>query len=90
MQLYLKFAAQLVMLSKWNCRWDVDVNTVYCSEAVKIIFSAMRSTIREFGEKSVKRQGHNVTENLIKIVRYFFLFLLSHLLVQIFEIKKEN
>ncbi|KEH34009.1 Ent-kaurene synthase [Medicago truncatula] len=47
--------------------WDVDVDTVCCSEAVKIIFSAMRSTICEFGEKSVKRQGRNVTENLIKI-----------------------
>lgn len=63
------------MLSKCNCRWDVDVDTVCCSEAVKIIFSAMRSTICEFGEKSVKRQGRNVTENLIKIVRYFLLSL---------------
>ncbi|KEH38225.1 Ent-kaurene synthase [Medicago truncatula] len=48
-------------------KWDVDVNTVFCSEAVKIIFSAVRSTICEIGEKSVERQGRNVKDNVIKI-----------------------
>ncbi|PNX78866.1 ent-kaur-16-ene synthase chloroplastic-like [Trifolium pratense] len=47
-------------------KWDVDVNTVCCSEAVKIIFSALRSTICEIGEKSSKRQGRNVKDNIIK------------------------
>ncbi|PNY18103.1 ent-kaur-16-ene synthase chloroplastic-like, partial [Trifolium pratense] len=48
-------------------KWDVDVNTVCCSEEVKIIFSAMRSTICEIGEQSVKRQGRNIKDNLINI-----------------------
>lgn len=48
-------------------KWDVDVDTVCCSEAVKIIFSAVRSTICEIGEKSVERQGRNVKDNVIKI-----------------------
>ncbi|CAI8587494.1 unnamed protein product [Vicia faba] len=48
-------------------KWDVDVSTVCCSEAVKIIFSAVRSTICEIGEKSVERQGRNVKDNVIKI-----------------------
>ncbi|XP_058751576.1 terpene synthase 6, chloroplastic-like [Vicia villosa] len=48
-------------------KWDVDVSTVYCSEAVKIIFSAVRSTICEIGENSVERQGRNVKDNVIKI-----------------------
>ncbi|GAU35841.1 hypothetical protein TSUD_56500 [Trifolium subterraneum] len=48
-------------------KWDVDVNSVCCSEAVKIIFSAIRSTICEIGEKSVERQGRNVKDNVIKI-----------------------
>ncbi|KAK2369179.1 ent-copalyl diphosphate synthase, chloroplastic [Trifolium repens] len=48
-------------------KWDVDVNTICCSEAVKIIFSALRSTICEIGEKSFERQGRNVKDNVIKI-----------------------
>ncbi|GAU35840.1 hypothetical protein TSUD_56490, partial [Trifolium subterraneum] len=47
-------------------KWDVDVDTVCCSETVKIIFSALRSTICEIGEKSVKRQGRNVKDNVMK------------------------
>ncbi|WJX89586.1 ent-kaurene synthase [Trifolium repens] len=34
-------------------KWDVDVNTVCCSEAAKSIFSALCITICEIGEKSV-------------------------------------
>ncbi|KAL5100684.1 hypothetical protein RYX36_005011 [Vicia faba] len=48
-------------------KWDVDVNTICCSETVKIIFSAVRSTICEIGEKSIERQGRNVKDNVIKI-----------------------
>ncbi|XP_045799668.1 ent-kaur-16-ene synthase, chloroplastic-like [Trifolium pratense] len=48
-------------------KWDVDVNTVFCSEAVKIIYSAIQSTICEIGEKSVKWQGRNIKDNVIKI-----------------------
>ncbi|KAK7243760.1 hypothetical protein RIF29_38571 [Crotalaria pallida] len=47
--------------------WDVDINTVCCSEIVKIIFSAVHSTICEIGVKSIKRQGRNVKNNVIKI-----------------------
>jgi len=68
------FSAILVMFWKWNCRWDVDINIDCCSEAVKIIFSTMHSTICEIGEKSVKRQGRNVKDKVIKIVRYFLIF----------------
>ncbi|KAL2330996.1 hypothetical protein Fmac_018577 [Flemingia macrophylla] len=48
-------------------KWDVDINTVSCSEAVKIVFSAIRSTVCEIGEKSVRWQGRNVKNNVIKI-----------------------
>ncbi|RDY07071.1 hypothetical protein CR513_08858, partial [Mucuna pruriens] len=47
--------------------WDIDINTVCCSETVKIIFSAIHSTVCEIGEKSVKHQGRNVKNNFIKI-----------------------
>ncbi|XP_047170318.1 ent-kaurene synthase TSP4, chloroplastic isoform X1 [Vigna umbellata] len=48
-------------------KWDVDINTACCSETVKIIFSAIHGTVCEIGEKSVKRQGHNVKNIVIKI-----------------------
>ncbi|KAG4947649.1 hypothetical protein JHK87_043656 [Glycine soja] len=48
-------------------KWDVDINTVCCSETVKIIFSSIHSTVCEIGEKSVNWQGHNVKNNVIKI-----------------------
>lgn len=76
-EFYHFFSAKTVMLCKWNCRWDVDVNSASCSEAVKIIFSAVRSTICEIGERSVERQGRNVKDNVIKIVRCFFILLLT-------------
>ncbi|XP_061360714.1 ent-kaurene synthase 5, chloroplastic-like [Gastrolobium bilobum] len=46
--------------------WDVDINTVCCSETVKIIFSAIHGNICEIGERSIKRQGRNVKKNVIK------------------------
>ncbi|RZB66353.1 Ent-kaur-16-ene synthase, chloroplastic isoform B [Glycine soja] len=48
-------------------KWDVDINTVCCSETVTIIFSSIHSTVCEIGEKSVNWQGHNVKNNVIKI-----------------------
>lgn len=71
-QLLSQFFCTNINVIEPNCRWDVDVNTDCCSEEVKIIFSAIRSTISEIGEKSVKRQGRNVKDNVIKIVRSFF------------------
>jgi hypothetical protein len=55
--------------------WGVDVSPVCCSEAVKIIFFAIGNTISEIEEKSVKQQERNIKDNLIKIVRCFFIFL---------------
>ncbi|XP_057458258.1 ent-kaurene synthase 5, chloroplastic-like isoform X1 [Lotus japonicus] len=47
-------------------QWDADINTLCCSETVKIIFSAIHSTTCEIGEKSVKRQGRNVKDDVIR------------------------
>ncbi|MED6113876.1 hypothetical protein PIB30_074926 [Stylosanthes scabra] len=47
--------------------WDVDIDSACCSENVKIIFCALRSTIQEIGERSVKWQGRNVEGSVIKI-----------------------
>ncbi|CAJ1958205.1 unnamed protein product [Sphenostylis stenocarpa] len=58
---------ELVDLIQLVEKWDVDINTVSCSETVKIIFSAIHSTVCEIGEKSVKWQGRNVKNNVIKI-----------------------
>ncbi|XP_027917791.1 ent-kaur-16-ene synthase, chloroplastic-like isoform X2 [Vigna unguiculata] len=58
---------ELVDLIQLVEKWDVDINTACCSETVKIIFSAIHSTVCEIGEKSVKRQGRNVKNNVIKI-----------------------
>ncbi|XP_068499357.1 ent-kaurene synthase TSP4, chloroplastic isoform X2 [Phaseolus vulgaris] len=58
---------ELVDLIQLVEKWDVDINTVSCSETVKIIFSAIHSTVCEIGERSVKRQGRNVKNNVIKI-----------------------
>ncbi|MED6146898.1 hypothetical protein PIB30_039054 [Stylosanthes scabra] len=46
--------------------WDVDIDTACCSENVKIIFCALRSTIQEIGETLVKWQGRNVEDSIIK------------------------
>lgn len=58
---------ELVDLIQLVEKWDVDINTVSCSETVKIIFSAIHGTVCEIGDKSVKRQGRNVKNNVIKI-----------------------
>ncbi|GER52785.1 ent-kaurene synthase [Striga asiatica] len=46
---------------------DADVTTQCFSKNVKIIFSALRRTISEIGEKGFIRQGRNVTSHIINI-----------------------
>ncbi|XP_027077703.2 ent-kaurene synthase TSP4, chloroplastic-like [Coffea arabica] len=56
-------------------RWDVnissdccsDISSDCCSENVQIVFSALRSTISETGEKASKLQGRNVTSHTKEI-----------------------
>ncbi|CAA0818037.1 Ent-kaur-16-ene synthase- chloroplastic [Striga hermonthica] len=58
----LKDLIHLVRL--WD---DADVTTQCFSKNVKIIFSALRRTISEIGEKGFIRQGRNVTNHIINI-----------------------
>ncbi|KAF7835719.1 ent-kaur-16-ene synthase, chloroplastic isoform X1 [Senna tora] len=58
---------ELVQLIQLLEKWDVDLNTISCSEPVEIIFRAVRSTICEIGERSLKTQGKNVQDHVIKI-----------------------
>lgn len=51
-----------------NRRWDVNLNSECCSEKVRIIFSALKSTISELGEKAYLWQGRDVMDNIIEIV----------------------
>lgn len=57
----LKNLIQLVEL------WDVDVSTECSSHNVKIIFSALRHTICEIGDKGFKLQGRSITDHIIAI-----------------------
>lgn len=41
----------------------------FCSEKVEIIFSALRSTIIEMGDKAFELQERDVTDHIIQIVR---------------------
>lgn len=52
-----------------NPRWNVEEGMDYCSEAVKIIFSAIHSYICEVGERAFMWQGHDVTSHVVEIVR---------------------
>lgn len=47
--------------------WDVDVSMDCFSENVQIIFSALRRTICEIGEKGFIRQERSVTNHIINI-----------------------
>ncbi|XP_054813764.1 ent-kaurene synthase, chloroplastic isoform X2 [Prosopis cineraria] len=58
---------ELVQLIRLVERWDVDLSSVSCSESVSIIFSAVRDTICEIGENSLKCQEHNATDHVKKI-----------------------
>lgn len=62
----------------FKCSWDVDLSVVPCSEPVKIIFSAVRDTIREIGENSLKWQDHNVEDHVKQIVRQIFTLLMIY------------
>nr|AZB50370.1 terpene synthase 2 [Nepeta racemosa] len=57
----LKNLIQLVEL------WDVDASTKCSSHNVHIIFSALRRTIYEIGNKGFKLQGRNITNHIIDI-----------------------
>ncbi|KAL6562416.1 Ent-kaurene synthase 1, chloroplastic [Orobanche gracilis] len=59
----------LIQLVKiWD---DVDVSTECLSKNVQIIFSALRQTICEIGEKGSSRQERIVTKHIVSIVRFF-------------------
>nr|APG42604.1 kaurene synthase-like 3 [Salvia divinorum] len=47
--------------------WDVDVSTECSSNNVQIIFSALKHTICEIGDKAFKLQGRCVTNHIIGI-----------------------
>nr|AHJ59325.1 kaurene synthase 2 [Salvia miltiorrhiza f. alba] len=57
----LKNLIQLVEL------WDVDICTECYSHNVQIIFSALRCTICEIGDKAFKLQGRCITNHIIAI-----------------------
>lgn len=47
-------------------KWDVNEND-FCSEQVKIVFSALHSTISELGYKASILQNRSVTEHIIEV-----------------------
>lgn len=53
-----------------NYRWDLNCVPEYCSEKVEIIFSVLRDTILETGEKAFTYQGRSVTNHIVKIVNH--------------------
>lgn len=54
-----------------NYRWNVNVETDCCSEQVRIIFLALRSTICEIGNQAFKYQERDVTRNITEIVSWY-------------------
>ncbi|KAL0725884.1 hypothetical protein Bca4012_040483 [Brassica carinata] len=51
-------------------KWDLNCVPEYCSGQVEIIFSVLRDTILETGEKAFIYQGRTVTHHIVKIVNY--------------------
>nr|QEY10197.1 diterpene synthase class I [Scutellaria barbata] len=47
--------------------WDADVSTEYVSQNVQIIYSALRHTICEIGDKGFKLQQRSITNHIIEI-----------------------
>uniref|UniRef100_K4IAL8 Diterpene synthase 3, chloroplastic n=1 Tax=Salvia sclarea TaxID=38869 RepID=TPS3_SALSC len=47
--------------------WDVDISRECCSNDVSIIFSALKQTISEVGDKGSKLQGRNITPHIIAL-----------------------
>ncbi|KAF5477229.1 hypothetical protein F2P56_003892 [Juglans regia] len=58
---------ELVNLVQLVEKWDVNVSTDCCSVNVEILFSALKSTICEIGDKAFTRQGRSVISDLIDI-----------------------
>ncbi|KAK3025100.1 hypothetical protein RJ639_044340 [Escallonia herrerae] len=48
-------------------KWDVNGETDFCSEEVRIIFLALRQTICEIGEQAFRRQARSVTSHIVEI-----------------------
>ncbi|CAH2067899.1 unnamed protein product [Thlaspi arvense] len=48
-------------------KWDLNCVPEYCSEQVEIIFSVLRDTILETGDKAFIYQGRTVTHHIVKI-----------------------
>ncbi|XP_013650280.1 ent-kaur-16-ene synthase, chloroplastic isoform X1 [Brassica napus] len=48
-------------------KWDLNSVPEYCSEQVEIIFTVLRDTILETGEKAFTYQGRSVTDHIVKI-----------------------
>ncbi|AAD30231.1 Ent-kaur-16-ene synthase [Arabidopsis thaliana] len=48
-------------------KWDLNGVPEYSSEHVEIIFSVLRDTILETGDKAFTYQGRNVTHHIVKI-----------------------
>ncbi|KAG7955138.1 hypothetical protein I3843_11G055600 [Carya illinoinensis] len=58
---------ELVNLVQLVEKWDINVSTDCCSVNVEILFSALKSTICEIGDKAFTRQGRSVISDLIDI-----------------------
>lgn len=67
-------------MAKLTYRWDGNSAAGWCSEQVKIIFSAIYNTVNELGVKAYAWQGRNITPHIIEIVRSIFCFLSNYML----------
>ncbi|KAK6911105.1 Terpene synthase, metal-binding domain, partial [Dillenia turbinata] len=48
-------------------KWDIDENTIFCSEAVEILFWALRGIICDTADLAMKVQGRCVKDHIIEI-----------------------
>lgn len=62
-----------------NNRWDEDYSKDCCSQQVRILFSALYTTINELGEEASLLQDRDVKSHIIEIVRshLFDLFIVN-------------
>ncbi|KAJ0042978.1 hypothetical protein Pint_18083 [Pistacia integerrima] len=58
---------ELVNLVELVEKWNVEEGINCCSEEVRIIYSAIHSTICEIGEKAFTWQGRDVTSHVVEI-----------------------
>ncbi|GAA0165068.1 hypothetical protein LIER_20564 [Lithospermum erythrorhizon] len=63
-------------------RWDVSNRSDCCSEQVEIMFSALKHTIFELGEKTLAWQSQDETNHIIQIVSRLYLFSMSLLIAE--------